>query len=285
MTPDDFIRKWQPVELSERSASQSHFNDLCRLLGLPDPVAADPKKEWFTFEKGVEKAGGGQGWADVWRKDCFGWEYKGKGKDLKAALRQLLGYSPNLLTPPLLIVSDTNRIEIHTNFQGYVNETHVITLEDLRDAGKRELLRACFTNPERLKPAQTRQDLTEEAAKKFAAIAERLRQRKHNPHAVAHFVNRLVFCMFAEDVNLLPRQLKLCSDRLTNSLRHRRFPEQNPIAAGGTLTAAGSGPVLPQQSLLSFSRPESAQQSGCSVRLVGEDGAQDRASHQSLRLP
>ncbi len=41
MTPQEFIAKWQSVELKERSASQSHFNDLCRLLGLPDRTAAD----------------------------------------------------------------------------------------------------------------------------------------------------------------------------------------------------------------------------------------------------
>ena len=67
MTPDEFIGKWRAVELKERSASQSHFNDLCRLLALPDPIAADPKGEWFAFEHGVSKAGGGEGWADVWR--------------------------------------------------------------------------------------------------------------------------------------------------------------------------------------------------------------------------
>lgn len=204
MTPDEFIAKWRKVELKERTASQSHFIDLCRLLGVEDPTSADANGDWYTFEKGVEKAGGGQGWADVWRKGCFGWEYKGKGKDLKAALRQLLGYSPNLSTPPLLIVSDTDRIEVHTNFPDYVNETHVILLDDLRDAGKRDLLRACFNNPQRLKPEKTRQDLTEEAAQNFAAIAERLRRRGHDTHEVAHFVIRLAFCMFAEDVDLLP---------------------------------------------------------------------------------
>ncbi|MDK2775275.1 MAG: N-6 DNA methylase, partial [Tabrizicola sp.] len=204
MTPDEFIGKWRAVELKERSASQSHFNDLCRLLALPDPIAADPKGEWFAFEHGVSKAGGGEGWADVWRKDCFGWEYKGKRRDLKAALNQLLGYSQSLGSPPLLIVSDTDRIEIHTNWNNTVQKKYDLSLDDLRDAGKRDLLRACFTDPEKLKPAQTRADLTEEAAQKFVAIAERLRQRRHDPHAVAHFVNRLVFCMFAEDVGLLP---------------------------------------------------------------------------------
>lgn len=42
MTPQQFIAKWKPVTLSERSACQSHFNDLCELLGQPKPVEADP---------------------------------------------------------------------------------------------------------------------------------------------------------------------------------------------------------------------------------------------------
>ena len=37
MTPGEFITKWRASELKERSASQSHFNDLCRLLGEPTP--------------------------------------------------------------------------------------------------------------------------------------------------------------------------------------------------------------------------------------------------------
>ncbi|MBP9605242.1 MAG: hypothetical protein KBE53_14340, partial [Chromatiaceae bacterium] len=64
---------------TERATAQSHFIDLCRLLGLPDPIAADPQGEWFCFEKGATKAGGGDGWADVWRRSCFGWEYKRPG--------------------------------------------------------------------------------------------------------------------------------------------------------------------------------------------------------------
>lgn len=64
MTPQEFIKKWRHVELKERSASQSHFNDLCRMLGLEDPISADPKGEWFTFEKGASKTSGGEGWAD-----------------------------------------------------------------------------------------------------------------------------------------------------------------------------------------------------------------------------
>lgn len=204
MTPQDFISKWRNVELKERSASQSHFNDICRLLEILDPVSADPKGEWFTFEKGASKTSGGEGWADVWRKDCFAWEYKGKRKDLDAALTQLQQYTLALDNPPLLIVSDMNVIHIHTNWTNTVHKKIVIRLEDLTDAANRDRLRHVFLEPERLKPEKTRQLLTEEAAEKFANIAQRLRERGHDAEKVAHFVNRLVFCMFAEDVNLLP---------------------------------------------------------------------------------
>jgi hypothetical protein len=34
MTPEQFISKWQASTLKEGSASQSHFNDLCKLLGV-----------------------------------------------------------------------------------------------------------------------------------------------------------------------------------------------------------------------------------------------------------
>ena len=207
MTPHEFIARWRTVELKERTASQSHFIDLCHLLDLPGPVAADPKGEWFTFEKGAAKTAGGEGWADVWRKECFAWEYKGKNKDLDKAFAQLQQYAIALENPPLLIVSDMDRIRIHTNWTNTVQNVYEIKLDDLTDAATRDRLRHCFTDPERLKPTMTRQLLTEEVAHRFATLAQRLRGRGHDAHVVAHFVNRLVFCMFAEDVQLLPNKI------------------------------------------------------------------------------
>lgn len=204
MQPHEFIAKWRNVELKERSASQSHFIDLCRLLEVDDPTTADPAGDWFTFEMGASKTGGGEGWADVWRKGCFAWEYKGKKKDLDKAFAQLQQYAIALENPPLLIVSDMDRFRIHTNWTNTVQQVHEFSLGDLADGATRDLLRDAFLHPERLRPAKTRQMLTEEAAQEFAQLAQRLRSRGHEGHEVAHFVNRLVFCMFAEDVGLLP---------------------------------------------------------------------------------
>ena len=111
-----FAAKWKGIETSLKASAQSHFLDLCRMLGEPTPHEADPIGSQFAFEKRVVKAGGGDGFADVWKRDFFAWEYKGKYKDLKAAYVQLLNYKDDLGNPPLLVVSDLDRIEIHTNF-------------------------------------------------------------------------------------------------------------------------------------------------------------------------
>ena len=104
MTAAEFIAKWSDATLRERQGSQEHFLDLCRLLGQPTPAEDDPHGERYCFERGATKAGGGDGWADVWRRGCFGWEYKGPHKDLNAAYRQLTIYASNLESPPYLVV-------------------------------------------------------------------------------------------------------------------------------------------------------------------------------------
>ena len=204
MTPYEFINKWRASALKERSGSQEHFIDLCRLLGEPTPAEADPTGEAYCFERGARKDTGGDGWADVWKRHHFAWEYKGKRADLDAAFGQLRLYALALENPPLLIVSDMVRFRIRTNWTNSVSKTYEFGLDDLADAAAREKLKWAFADPERLRPGETRQSLTEHAAQSFATVAQALRGRGHDPQSVAHFVNRLVFCMFADDVGLLP---------------------------------------------------------------------------------
>ena len=96
------------------------------------------------------------------------------------------------------------RFRIRTNWTNSVSETHEFTLDDLADGATRDRLKWAMSEPERLRPGETRQAVTERAAATFAELAQGLRDRGHDPQPVAHFVNRLVFCMFAEDVGLLP---------------------------------------------------------------------------------
>ena len=208
LTPAAFAEKWRGVTTTEKASSQSHFIDLCRMLGEPTPHDADPTGAHYAFEKRVTKAGGGEGFADVWKRDFFAWEYKGSYRDLRAAYVQLLGYKDDLGNPPLLIVSDMERIEIRTNFTGLSPVLKVITLDDLAadDPSKPlSLLRDVFTAPEEFRPRIETAQITEKAARHFAELAQALRSRGHDPEAVAHFLDRILFCLFAEDAGLLPK--------------------------------------------------------------------------------
>ena len=239
MTPETFIAKWRAVELKERSAAQEHFIDLCQLLGEPTPVEADPTGESYCFEKGARKDSGGDGWADVWKRYCFAWEYKGPRKNLDTAFDQLRQYALALENPPLLIVSDMVRFRIRTNWTNSVSKTHEFTIDELADVAVRNKLKWAMSDPERLRPGQTRQALTEQAAKTFSSLAQSLREQGHEPKSVAHFVNRLVFCMFAEDVGLLPNNM------FTRMLQgtHKR-PEAFVHMASALFSAMASGGMV-----------------------------------------
>jgi len=210
-----FIARWQGATLSERSAAQSHFIQLCEVLGQPQPTAADQTGSFYTFEKGVAKSGGGKGFADVWMRGHFAWEYKGKHKNLDAAYQQLLKYREDLENPPLLVVCDLNRFEVHTNYTGTAKQVYRFDLADLAGAGATEgstvppldVLRLLFTDPARLRPQQTTAQVTEAAAAEFSKLAERLRAQGVEPSSAAHFLMRLLFCLFAEDIGLLPDTL------------------------------------------------------------------------------
>ncbi len=193
--------------MRERSASQSHFNDLCAALDEPTPTDVDPTGDLYCFDKGATKDSGSDGWADVWKKDHFAWEYKGKRANLDEAFIQLRQYLLALNNPPLLIVCDMNVFRIVTNWTNCVSERYEFSLDDLLENENFKKLKWAMSDPEKLRPQRTRHMVTEEVAGKFANLAQSLRNRGNDPVVVAHFINRLVFCMFAEDVGLLPEKM------------------------------------------------------------------------------
>ena len=128
------------------------------------------------------------------------------------------------------------RFRIRTNWTNSVSETYEFVLEDLAEADNRDRLKWAMSDPERLRPGESRQALTGRAAATFSELAQSLRERGHDPQAVAHFVNRLVFCMFAEDVGLLPDNL------FTRMLEHaRRRPEEFADLARDLFGAMSTG--------------------------------------------
>ncbi|MGA2904692.1 MAG: DNA methyltransferase [Candidatus Korobacteraceae bacterium] len=211
----EFVTRWKASSLSERSGAQQHFVELCEVLGQSHPSAVDQSGESFTFEKRVSTVEGDKGFADVWKKGYFAWEYKGKHHDLHTAYLQLLRYREDLENPPLLVVCDQERFEVHTNFPNTRKQIYSFTLSDLlRDAPTPtcalpplDVLRALFEHPEELRPDAPSVRVTEKAATEFAKLATNLEVRKIDPEKAAHFLMRLLFCLFADSIGLLPDHL------------------------------------------------------------------------------
>lgn len=193
------------------------------MLGEPHPAACDSVGERFTFEKYVQRTSGGKGFADVWRRDHFAWEYKGKHKNLDAAYRQLNDYREDLGNPPLLVVCDLNRFHVHTNFTSTRKRVYAFDLDDLErnqptatcPLPPLEVLRALFEDTSILRPDRTDARVTQEVAKVFSRLAERLEIEKrshtespiYTKEEIAHFLMRLLFCLFADSIGLLPKHL------------------------------------------------------------------------------
>jgi hypothetical protein len=125
-------------------------------------------------------------------------------------VRQLPAEEPN---PPFIIVCDVGHtFEIYADFtqngKAYLPfpdpRTFRIKLTDLADEKIRERLRLIWTNPTALDPAKVSAEVTREIAGYLAELAKSLEQAKHDPETVAQFLTRCLFCMFAEDVGLLP---------------------------------------------------------------------------------
>jgi len=201
LTPGDFKARWHNRAGSERGLAQAHFLDLRAMLGQ------DTGETDYVFEQPVTKAGGGQGFADVWKPGHFAVEYKQEGKDLRAAYAQLLAYKDAFGNPPLLVVSDLRRIVIYPNFHNTAATPYEIGIEEMDDPEKLRWLRWLFTDPDKLRPRITRDDVTKAAAARFGAIAARLTARGHDPARVAHLLVQLLFCLFAEDAGVLPKGL------------------------------------------------------------------------------
>jgi hypothetical protein len=116
--------------------------------------------------------------------------------------------------PPFLLIVDVGHvIEVYADFsgqgQGYTQfpdgNRYRITMDDLRNDKIRERLRLIWTDPQALDPSKVAAQVTREVADHLAALGRSFEGQGHEPEAVARFLMRCLFTMFAEDVDLIPQ--------------------------------------------------------------------------------
>ena len=229
---EDFIVRWQAAGGSERANYQLFLNELTVVLGVgpPQPQAQDHRDHAYVYERRITfRHGDGSesnGYIDCYKRACF----VGEAKRLKAA-PDTRGFDDAMLRarsqaeqyaralpadegrPPFLVVFDVGRrIDLYSDFTRsgatYVPfpdpRSHRIALADLRRPDIRERLRAVWTEPLSLDPAQAAARVTREIAARLAELAKSLERAGHPAQPVAQFLMRCLFTMFAEDVRLLP---------------------------------------------------------------------------------
>ncbi|WP_174366121.1 class I SAM-dependent DNA methyltransferase [Deinococcus sp. JMULE3] len=220
MHPQEFAAKWRTraFEVTEEQAYQEHYADVASLVGGPVPGQAGAPAG-LTYQAGVSKIGSKDfGKADVFLPRHFIWEAKraqktadARARKLGDALAQASLYAYELGNPPLMIVTDFVEIRVHTVFTATAPRMYRITLDDIEQNRKLEatdltalqVLHAAFHRPELLNPARQRQEMTTQATEQVGEVAQSMVRRGLGQLEVSHFLMRLVFAMFAEDVGLL----------------------------------------------------------------------------------
>ena len=139
---------------------------------------------------------------------------------MERAKNQAHRYARSLPTdhgwPPLLIVVDVGYcFDLYADFSGQ-GKTYAqfpdaqrfrIFLDDLAGEAVRERLSLAWTDPQALDPARRSARVTRRLAERLARLAASLEKEGRDASAVAHFLMRCLFTMFAEDVGLLPARL------------------------------------------------------------------------------
>ncbi len=227
---DAFISRWQGVAASELSTSQSFLMELCSLLGVDTPHAT--AEQDYMFERPVTFAHGdgstSAGRIDLYRRGAFvleskkvrlGAHTKGMDEALLRARAQAESYARALPAsegrPPFLVVVDVgHRIELYSEFSRsggtYVPfpdpASYRIGLPHLRHPEILQRLRQVWLDPLSLDPSRESARVTRDIADRLAKLARSLETSGHEPEAVAQFLMRCVFTMFAEDIRLLPER-------------------------------------------------------------------------------
>ena len=241
MTPRDFIAKWDGADFGEKQAAQEMFLDVCGMVGHRTPVGyGDP--EVFTFEKRVPG-----GFADAYLEGHFVWEFKGQDRQLSEAVVQAVGYARHLKNPPLIVASSFETIRIETNFPSMELVQHNIALSELVERAKLELLRNLFHNPDALRPQRSVAAVTQDTARLFGQIVADMEGHTADPELLARYLNRIVFCLYAEDAGLLPE------DILADILRaNRQRPDLSNRALANLFDQMAQGGLFGTQEIAHF---------------------------------
>ena len=220
--------RWAGNTANEKAAFQTWFLDFCDALGVDKPVPPADDHRFELAVQVVDRDGTlATNYIDFWKVGHVALEAKasrsGEAESPVTAkgdlfLRKAFGQVRNYVAhvsgtpPPYLVVVDVpSTLIVWDRWSGQYGDFGAGRRIGLAKLHERPddiaLLQDILTDPSRRDPRGKAQAVTREIAGKLAELAATFEGRGLDPERVARFLMRCVFCFFAEDVGLLPKDL------------------------------------------------------------------------------
>lgn len=188
-----FQNEWAG-EKYERGEAQSFWNDFFQIFDVS-------RRRVATFEEPIKKLGGSQGFIDLFWKGQLLIEHKSFGKDLRKAKTQALEYFPNMPErdlPKFILVCDFQNFELYDLDE---NAEYHFTLDELH----KNIEIFAFIAGYQKKTYKEEEPTNRAAAELMGKLHDKLLENGYEGHELELFLTRLLFCMFAEDTGIFPK--------------------------------------------------------------------------------
>ncbi|MCU0753814.1 MAG: hypothetical protein MUE46_01660 [Xanthomonadales bacterium] len=190
-----FSRDWADAHREDADA-KSFWDAFFDIFGVP-------RRRVATFEQRVRKLGGGAGYIDLLWKGVLLIEHKSRGADLDRAHAQARDYFHGLSDaelPKYLLVSDFVRFRLY-DLDG-AEPPAEFQLADLH----REIRRFGFIAGYQPRRYREEDPVNVEAAERMGKLHDALKAAGYEGHPLEVLLVRLLFCLFADDTGIFPRQ-------------------------------------------------------------------------------
>lgn len=190
-----FAKEWAD-ESSERAEAQSFWNDFFSVFGVN-------RRRVAVFEqKAARFSGSRHGRIDVFWPGVMLAEHKSEGRDLDAAFEQATDYFAGIQDaelPRFVLVSDFRRLRLHDLETG---ERSDFALAELH----RQIGRFGFISGYQTRTYKEEDPVNVQAAERMGRLHDALKAAGYDGHALELLLVRLLFCLFADDTGIFPRQ-------------------------------------------------------------------------------
>ena len=195
-----FSKRWKNGH-DEKSEAQSFVRDLLSVFGVEDAATVGTFEERAMRDHGLTGECG-RGFMDYFWPKKIAIEMKSLGKNLSDAYSQLKDYVVHLPAgemPELLMVSDFETIVLNHRITG---KKVTFKTKELR---KQVRHFSTIAGYETTRVYEDQQTVNVKAAEKMAILHDELKEHGYIGHDLEVFLVRLLFCLFADDTGIFPK--------------------------------------------------------------------------------